>query len=62
MIGSGTLVNMAAIIVGAGLGLLARGACRRGSAHHTAGIGLAVLFVGIERDVWSRCSRLKAIF
>jgi hypothetical protein len=49
MIGSGTLVNMAAIIVGAGLGLLARGGLPERIRRTTLqGIGLAVLFVGIS--------------
>ncbi len=49
MIGSGTLVNMAAIIAGAGLGTLARGGLPDRIRRTTLqGTGLAVLFVGIS--------------
>lgn len=49
MIGSGTLVNMAAIVAGAGLGLIARGGLPERIRRTTLqGIGLAVLFVGIS--------------
>lgn len=49
MVGTGTLVNMAAIIAGAGLGTLARGGLPDRIRRTTLqGTGLAVLFVGIS--------------
>lgn len=49
MIGTGTLVNMAAIIAGAGLGTLVRGGLPERIRRTTLqGTGLAVLFIGIS--------------
>ena len=62
MIGTGTIANVLAIIVGGSLGLLAKGGLKE---HYQEGIlkalGLATLFIGAS-GLWRGCWPRKTAF
>lgn len=63
MTGLGTLVNMAAILIGSGIGLLLKnGIPKRLQTTISSAVGLCVVFVGVNRRYQRADERIRNYF